>query len=122
MGRPPGPGRSARPRTPRGAPRCTWSSPRRAVELRREESRCALQDLVGPPELPVLPLQLRDALTVRRARAGPLATVDLGLADPLAQGFGPHPELGRDAGDGAEPLLAPVIRLEDHADAALLQL
>ena len=54
-----------------------------AVELRREESRRRLQDLVRPPQLPDLLLELAfirselaDAL---RVRAGD-AVVDVGLA------------------------------------------
>jgi hypothetical protein len=53
-----------------------------AVELRREESRRGLQDLVRPSELFVLslePLELR-ALFGRETVAS--AAVDLGLGDP----------------------------------------
>jgi sugar lactone lactonase YvrE len=66
----PGPGRSARPRRCHGAHRCSGSSLRRAVELRREESRGRLQDLVGPPQLAVLPLQLADAPGLLAGGAG----------------------------------------------------
>ena len=63
-----------------------------AVELRREESRRRLQDLVGPAQLPVLPLQLGDPLAARwRADPGPLAPVDLGLVTQLRSDSGPMP-------------------------------
>src|SRR4051794_31419674 len=106
MGRPPASCRSARPRTNRDAPRCTWSSPRWAVELRREESRCGLRDLVGPPELPVLALQLRDALAVRGAGAGPLNHDPPPPGGSTCGAIAAGPELARDACEGAEPLLA----------------
>jgi hypothetical protein len=48
-------------------------------------------DLVGPPQLAVLPLPLGDAPAVLARRAGPPSPVDLRLVHPLAQGLGPMP-------------------------------
>ena len=42
-----------------------------AVELRREESRRGLEDLIGPAELPVLPLELLQPAPLLRGEAGP---------------------------------------------------
>ena len=64
-----------------------------AVELRREESRGRLQDLVGAAQLPDLALQLGDPLALVGGHARPRPAVDLGLADPLAQRLRGHPEL-----------------------------
>lgn len=62
----------ARPRTV-GARRCSRRSHPPAVELRRgERRRRRPQDLIRPPQLMVLPLQLRDPRSVRRRGARPV--------------------------------------------------
>ena len=65
--------RSARPRSVPCLLRCRRSSRRSAVELRRDEGRCGLEDLVGPAELEVLALQDLQALPLigREARTSP---------------------------------------------------
>src|SRR5690606_14510096 len=55
-----------------------------AVELRREESRRAAQDRVGPSQFSDLLLQLRQSLGVAGRSSGPIPGVDLGLGDPVA--------------------------------------
>ena len=49
--------------------------------------------LVGPPQLADLTLQLSDALRLSGCDTAPVALVNLGLADPVAQGLGIDPEL-----------------------------
>ncbi len=65
----------------------------RAVELRREESRCRLEDRLAPAQQGVLPFELLEVLTLFGRGAGAPAAVDLGLADPLAQRLGADAEL-----------------------------
>src|SRR5271157_3643549 len=77
--------RSARPRRSHGSDRCSGSLLRAAVELRPEESRGALEDLVGAAQLPVLLLELDDTASLLGGEARSSALVDLGLADPLAK-------------------------------------
>jgi hypothetical protein len=66
------PHRSARPRTCPGSRRCSRRLPLWAVQLRREESRCRLQNRVRPPQLANVTLQLRDPGRLAGRRAGPL--------------------------------------------------
>src|SRR5664279_2756385 len=77
--------RSARPRNLPCASGQTRSSLLSAVELRSEESRGCLQDLVGPPEFAVLPLEFLDARPLLGGDPGAKASVDLCSAYPLAQ-------------------------------------
>src|SRR3954469_2700019 len=75
-----GPGRSARRRTGVCARRCSSRALLWPVELGREESRRALEDLVRPAQLGILaaqPLQFRGLVG---ADTGPLPAVNLGLA------------------------------------------
>jgi hypothetical protein len=72
-----------------------------AVELRREESRCGLQDRVGPLQLAVLLLELLDPLGVARRRPGLAALVDVGLVDPVPHKFDAVAELAGDPLHGA---------------------
>ena len=62
-----------------------------AVELRREESRRALEDLVGPAQLEVLTLELAEACPLVGGETGRRAVVDLELLDPRAQVSGWKP-------------------------------
>ena len=55
-----------------------------AVELRPEESRSRLQDLIRPAQLEVLPLQLGDPLLLRPRRPRPSTAIDLLLEHPPA--------------------------------------
>src|SRR5438105_10422954 len=96
MGRPAAPRRSARPRTPGDGRRCSGSPLRSAVELRPEESRRRLEDLIGPPQLEVLALQLLDPLALLGREPVALAAVDLGLAPPVADALGVHAALAAD--------------------------
>jgi hypothetical protein len=77
------------------------SSRRAAVELRPEENRGALEDLVGPAQLADLPLELLHAGALLGREARSFTVVDLGLADPVAERFGPDPQLLRHSADGA---------------------
>ena len=90
------------------------------VEFGREESRSRLQDLVRPPQLGVLPLQLLD-LGLRVGRdTRPVAGIDLSPANPrpdrLRRTDTEHPRHRRHRG-----ILARIIgpHLGDHTDSAL---
>ena len=74
--------RWTRLRTRHGARRRTRRSPRWAVELRREESRRPLQQIVRPAQLPVLLLELLDPLRLRRGHPRLDTLVDVGLLAP----------------------------------------
>src|SRR5204862_7354438 len=89
-------GRSVRPRTGAVRPRSSRSPRKARVELAREESRGGLEDLVGPAELPVLPLELGDAAVLLGGDPWAAPAVDLGLADPVAQGLWADVELAGD--------------------------
>src|SRR5450759_3034941 len=78
--------------------------------------------LVGPAQLAVLPLELFHPGPLLGREAGPLAAVDLGLVDPLAQGLGADAELARHPGDRPEALTPLAAGLEDHADGPLPEL
>ncbi len=78
-GRPAGRCRSARPPTPGGGRRCRRAPGLSAVELRPEENGRRLEDLVRPPQLAHLPLQLGHALLVFAGGAHSLTAIDLGL-------------------------------------------
>ena len=69
----PGPGRSARRRSGRGAHRCSGSPRSVLVELLREKHRRGFQDLVRATQLEVLRAQLADLLTLRASSADPAA-------------------------------------------------
>src|SRR5664280_243943 len=105
-----------------GARRCSGSLAGAAVELRPEESRRALEDLVGPPELLVLPFELAHPDPFLGRETGASAPVDLGLLDPVAEGLGADPELAGDAGDDALVVAVPLDGLLDHPDRAFLDL
>ena len=70
-----------------------------AVELRPEEKRRPLQHLVGPPQLPVLLLELTHPLRLRAAHAGSDTVIDVGLLHPHPHGLNTVTELRRDALD-----------------------
>jgi hypothetical protein len=59
-----------------------------AVELGREESRSALEDLVGPSALFDLALQALHLLAFGRRQTRPSALVTLDLVDPGAKRLG----------------------------------
>jgi len=88
----------------------------------REESRRALEDLVGPSQLAVLPLQLDQPPALLGGQPWPLTLVDLGLLDPIAHRLGPNPELTSDAADCAKPLAGLGNRGLDHPDRPLMKL
>ena len=58
-----------------------------------EESRCALEDLIGSAQLTVLPLQLGDAGALVSAQSGMGALLVLFITDPLPQGLASDAEL-----------------------------
>src|SRR5207249_11517671 len=98
---------------------CSGSSRRSAVELRREESRRGLQDLVGPSELEVLAVKDLQTLTFIGREARSEALVGLGLADPAPERFVGHAELVGDRADRGplRVVLVPVV--EHHPHCAL---
>src|SRR5882757_851805 len=99
MGRSPACGRSARPRTGPCCRRCSGPSLVSAVELRPEENRCGLEDLIGPTQLPVLLLELGHAPALVGGESGAAAGVDLFPLHPLAQRLDADAELGGDLRD-----------------------
>lgn len=125
--RPPSGGcRSARPRTVRGAGRCSQPAPRwaplpdLAVELR---GRGGLQDLVDPTQLADLTLKLNQPLRVVGCGARPNAAVDLGLADPVPQHFGTNPEpVGNPLDGTSRKLLRVLPGIHHHPHHPLLEL
>lgn len=71
---------------------------RRGSSPREETGRC-FQDLVRPAQLPHLTLVVLDPLRFGGAHPGAAAIVDLSLADPAAQGLGPHAQLASHPGE-----------------------
>src|SRR5271168_5319189 len=74
-----------------------------AVELRPEETRRSLQNLVGPLEFSVLLLENLDPLRLGRTDTGRIPVVDVGLAHPGAHRFHAVAELA------GNPVHRPVI-------------
>ncbi len=85
--------RSARSQTCSGGHQCKRSSLRSAVELRPEESRSRLQNLISPSKFEVLPFQLFEPQSLIRTPAGLASTVDVGLTDPVTHRLSMHPKL-----------------------------
>src|SRR5215207_8259191 len=98
------------------------SSAGSAVELRREESRRGLQDLVGPPQLAVLALQRLEPLALVTGQPRAEAVIGLSPADPLAQRLSGDPKLVRDGGDHRPLGGVLVLVLEHQPDGPLPQL
>ena len=86
-----------------------------AVELRPEETRGPLEDLVGPAELAVFLLQLTRPSALARGHPRRATIVDVGLPHPQADRLGPASELGRD------PLDRPVLGSELRAQARTIR-
>jgi hypothetical protein len=57
------------------------------------DSAADLEDLVGSPQLAILPLQLDQAATLLSGQPRPLTVVDLSLLDPVSDRLGSHPEV-----------------------------
>ena len=74
-------------------------SSRRTVQLRREETRRGLQDLIRSPQLTILPLQGGQAFRVAAGDARPITGIDPGLLHPAPQRFRVDPELIADPPD-----------------------
>jgi hypothetical protein len=62
--------------------------------------------VVGPAQLAVLLLELGQPLRVAGRDARPHTAVDLGLADPVPQSLGMHPQLLRHPADRTAPLVS----------------
>jgi hypothetical protein len=90
------------------------SAPKKAAAL--------LQDLAGPAELFVLPLELAHPDPFLGRETGPGAPVDLGLADPGAERLGADAELVGDAADDALVVAVVLHGLGDHAHGPFLDL
>src|SRR6476646_6759418 len=73
-----------------------------AVELRREESRRRLEDLVGPAQLPVLLLEPADLGVVLGRDTRPLTRIHVRLVHPLTDRLHPEAQLA------SHPLHRPV--------------
>src|SRR4051812_12450062 len=94
-----------------------------AVELRREESRGRLEDLVGPTQLRVLLLQRLQLLRLRGRRPRPDTGVHLRLPHPLAQRLGSRdPQLCGDRSDRLVLRGIVLTVLPHQRDRALTQL
>ena len=79
-----------------------------AVELRPEERRSSLQDLVRAPKLPVLLLELPYPARLARAQPVDVSIIYVGLLDPHSDGLEPVSELRRDSLH--RPMLSPQLR------------
>ena len=64
-----------------------------AVELRAEETRCSLQNLIGALEFSYLLLELFNPRRLRGGHPGRVPVVDVGLAHPGAHRLDPVAEL-----------------------------
>ncbi|GJE15017.1 hypothetical protein FOHLNKBM_6094 [Methylobacterium longum] len=94
-----------------------------AVELRRRKILRRLpQDLVGLPEFAVLALQRFDPLALVRRRAGPLALIPLGLANPVPQRLAQTADLTRDRADRCVWRAVLALMVKDQPDRALADL
>lgn len=67
------------------------------LELRPEEMRCRLKNLVGAPQLADLRLQVLQPLPISSRQTGLLTSIDIGLLDPLTHRLDTEVELARDA-------------------------
>ena len=72
----------------------------RGAQLRREESRCRLQDRVRPTQFTDLTFQLGDPDRRIGGRPQPGTGINLGLGHPTAQGLRIDPQLPPDPGAG----------------------
>src|SRR5437660_3490687 len=93
-----------------------------AVELRPEESRGRLQDLVGPAQLAVLTLELADAGSIVSPQPGPVPVLDVLLDHPAAQRLAVKAELLGDGGDPAVVQATRLTPLPHEADRSLSEL
>jgi hypothetical protein len=93
-----------------------------AVELRREESPGALQDLVGPAELPVFTLQAPQPFTFLGREPGAESFVGLGDPHPAAEGLSGHAKLVADRADRRLLRGVLVLVLEHHPDGPFTDL
>src|SRR3954451_24625893 len=95
-----------------------------AVELRRGESRRALEDLIRPTQLAVLPLKLGQSGPLVGRQTRRVAGVDASLLHPVPQRVRHDPQLLTDppAGGVDTQLLRPVDQVEREADRPLTQL
>src|SRR5918996_875492 len=84
------------------------------VELPRKESRRRLEDLIRAAQLPVLALELPDALGLHARHSRALARVGLGLAHPASERLRGHPELLGDRRDRRPLRLVLTLLLEHH--------
>src|SRR5579863_10236187 len=116
------PCRSARPRSGPGSRRCRRLSLWSAVELRPEESRGRLQDLVRPPELFHLALEFAKPRPLVRREPRTRAAVDFGTPHPDSQRLVVDPGLFRDRLDRLPLRGVFVGMLEDQADRSLADL
>src|SRR3954454_10123836 len=87
-----------------------------------QNRRSPSQDLVGLPELAVLPLQGLDPLALVRGRPGPHAPISLGLANPVAQRLTRAADLGRDRADRAVLRVVLALVLQHHPHCAFADL
>ncbi|MGW3892496.1 pentapeptide repeat-containing protein [Micromonospora chokoriensis] len=78
----------------------------RGAQLRREETRRGLQDLVGPPQLTHFPFEGSEVFHVAASGARPVTDVGLGLLHPRAQRLRMNPELTNDPPDRADRVSA----------------
>ena len=116
------------PRCVRRAWRSSTSSGRHArlvsaVELRPEESRCRLQDLVRSAQLTILPLQLGDPRPLPASQPSTFTRLQFLLEHPPSQRLAMQAELGSDRGHStiAEPSLRLPLAHQAHRPFAELR-
>jgi hypothetical protein len=97
---------------------------RPSVDFLREKSGRQPQDLIRPPQLAILALQLRDPrlLHRHRLRRGRSArrTALLGAVHPVPQRFGVHTQLAGDLGDRSTPRAEFAFKLTHHRHGTFL--
>jgi len=94
----------------------------RGSSSRAKKAEAAFRDLVGPPQLTVLLLQLSDALLVLGRNSRSFALVDLCLLHPVSQRLRAQSELHSDACHHAVTFACLLHGLLDHPDRPLSEL
>src|SRR5205085_7370606 len=91
-------------------------------ELGREESRRCFQDLVRATQLPVLTLELLEALTFVRRQPWPVPFIDLSPAHPSPHRLGRRAQLLGHRADRVPLRVRMAFALEHHPHRTLTQL
>src|SRR5690554_2945293 len=88
----------------------------------REESRSGLQDLIGPAQFPVLPLQTLETLPLIRTQPRLSALIDLNPPHPLTDRLRRRTQLLGNRNDRLPLRVAMLLSLEHHPNSPIPQL